>query len=90
MTQYTLGDVVGDQDAGCAIESMVLMAGLLDRAAIDRGVTACEQALAIGPIVDPTAFRDGHSRCQQTLRVLKAAARFVDEVRSAMEGKGTA
>lgn len=92
--KWTLADVMGgDHQNASRVEAMTMIAASIDREALAKGISACDQALAVGHILYPTEFRDGGAeRARCTADVLRACDSFVAVLHKAVmhSGRGPA
>lgn len=79
-----IGVVDGDtfrpaRDLAGAIAGVALQ-GFPDVELLERAIAAGERALSVGPIVDPTLWRDAHVELEVELKVMRAVLAFRREV----------
>lgn len=49
--KWTLADVMGgDHQNASRVEAMTMIAASIDREALSKGISACDQALSVGPM----------------------------------------
>ena len=53
--------------------AVVMAARVLSSVELERVIESAETALAVGPILDPTLYRDHAHRLEQDLELLRAA-----------------
>lgn len=57
----------------------------LDTDTLEAAIAHGERSLGVGPILDPTAFRDGHEELEKQLKAMRAVLacrRALEELRS--------
>lgn len=80
---------VYEDDMFPAIRDHVVVVGravlLLEPEVLEAAIAHGERALAVGPILDPTAFRDGADELERQLRAMRAVLacrRSLEELRA--------
>ena len=78
----------GDPVSAAIASQAIMLLGMIDLAALDRAVTALDHADTLGPIFEPTMYRDAlHSgRLQRSQRVFKALRDAAHAVQAAQQG----
>lgn len=77
------GDFRGVRDIVVAVGRTVLT---LDPDVLAAAIAHGERAISVGPILDPTAFRDGHQELERQLKAMRAVLacrRALEELRGA-------
>jgi hypothetical protein len=74
----------GDADAAASCESLIQLAMMVNAAPLERAVQHLRQAHVVGPVVDPTAYRESvqRGRLQHNQACFGALLDFVHQVQA--------
>jgi hypothetical protein len=67
---------MSDEEYELTQMNLVMMAQLIEGLDLPAFIERAERALAIGPLVDPTLFRQAHGKLEQVLKLASAANGF--------------
>jgi len=71
------------QEVGAALRTLIVATNHISEEDIDEMLRSASREMALGPMIDPTAFRDGNlfGKIHDTEKVLKALREFKKEVK---------
>lgn len=71
------------QEVGAALKTLVVAINHISEEDIDEMLQSASREMALGPMIDPTAFRDGNlfGKIHDTEKVLRTLREFKKEVK---------